>query len=145
MPRATKKQQKTATNKNGRARTRGHGRGKGGGRPEKEIDPRVVEGMAGVGATLGEIAEFLEVSHDTIERRFALILRKAKAGQKIRLRRAQMSSALGDPARGIAGNVSMQIWLGKQVLGQTEVAVQEAPQQELSQQSIMIGDTEIFF
>lgn len=132
-------------NKNGRKRTTGAGRGKGGGRPEKEVDPRVVEGMAMVGATLTEIAEFLEVSHDTIERRFALILRKSNAGKKIRLRRAQLTSALGDTARGIQPNVSMQIWLGKQWLGQTEVTVQEAPRNELEQQSIMVRGKEIFF
>jgi hypothetical protein len=118
------------------------------GRPRKKVDARVVEGMATVGATLGEIAEFLEVSHDTIERRFASIIRKSKAGQKIRLRRAQMTSALGDIERGIQPNPTMQIWLGKQILGQQERIATEAPSPESSlgeRQSMIVRGKEIFF
>lgn len=46
------------TNANGRTKVDGAGRGKGGGRPELAIGAKVVAGMASVGATNVEIAEF---------------------------------------------------------------------------------------
>jgi hypothetical protein len=59
------------SNVNGRPRATGEGRGKGGGRPQLAIDPKVVAGMAFVGATNIEIAEFVGCSADVIERHFA--------------------------------------------------------------------------
>lgn len=83
----------------------------GPGRKPIEIDDRVVMAMATVGATLGEIADFVGVSHDVIEARFAAQIRTAKAGRKLRLRQAQWAAAL-------EGNPTMLIWLGKNELGQ---------------------------
>jgi hypothetical protein len=82
-------------------------------RPLLDIDEKVVEGMASVGATDVEIADFCGCSEGTIRKRFSGILTKARASLKTRLRQAQVKSALG-------GNSTMLIWLGKQMLGQTD-------------------------
>lgn len=83
------------------------------GRPKKEIDERVVEGFANVGATNVEIADFFNVDEGTIRNRFSDILTKARANKKLKLRRMQWQLAE-------KGNLGMLIWLGKQYLGQTE-------------------------
>ena len=77
------------------------------------IDPKVVEGMALVGATNVEIADFLNVGQDVIRRRFADILTKSRAAMKTRLRQTQFRLAN-------EGNAALCIWLGKQYLGQTD-------------------------
>lgn len=102
------------------------------GRPPLDIDRETVEGMAAVGATKEDVAAFLEVSRDTIERHFAALFEKHKAGRRIKLQQAQLRTALGSPRRvvvdgkktriipAVPGNPTMQIWLGKQLLGQSE-------------------------
>lgn len=77
------------------------------------IDPKIVEGMASVGATDNEIGDFVGASDETIRRRFGAILTKSRAGMKLRLRQAQYKLAL-------AGNPALCIWLGKQMLGQAD-------------------------
>lgn len=83
------------------------------GRPSVPIDEKVVEGMASVGATNVEIADFVGVDEALIRRRCKDVLTKARAGLKTRLRQAQLKAALG-------GNPTMLIWLGKQMLGQAD-------------------------
>jgi hypothetical protein len=127
------------TNSNGRTKITGQGRGKGGGRPELLIDAKVVAGMAYVGATTLEIAEFVGCSPDVLERRFADVLRKKRSSMRLRLRRAQIRMAM-------EGNVTMLIWLGKQYLGQSDRPEAELPQPvEELRQSIVIGGEKIFF
>ncbi len=84
-------------------------------RPDRQakIDMKVVEGMAGVGATNCEIADFLAVSEALIRKRCDAILTKSRSGLKMRLRKAQINAALG-------GNPAMLIWLGKQMLEQKD-------------------------
>jgi hypothetical protein len=77
------------------------------------IDAKLVEGMASVGATDKEIANFLGCSVDTLTRRCADILTKSRADLRVRLRKAQITLAL-------EGNATMLIWLGKQVLDQSD-------------------------
>ncbi|WP_372707733.1 RNA polymerase sigma factor [Brevundimonas sp.] len=77
------------------------------------IDLKVVEGMAGVGATNVEIADFLGLNEGTIRKRCGDTLTKARASLKTRLRQAQLKAALG-------GNPALLIWLGKQMLGQSD-------------------------
>ena len=69
--------------------------------------------MALCGANNTEIAEFCSCSVDTLTNRFSDILAKSRAGLKVKLRRAQMKLAL-------SGNATMQIWLGKQILNQSD-------------------------
>ena len=82
-------------------------------RPKAKVDPVQLEKLAMMGCTNEEIAGFFEVSKDTITRRFASILNKGRQNGKIRLRRIQMQIAE-------RGNAVMAIWLGKQMLGQTD-------------------------
>lgn len=85
------------------------------GRPRKELDPKQVEKMASIGCTDKEIAVALNCSSDTLTRNFADHLEKGRENCKSSLRRMQWKSAQ-------AGNVTMQIWLGKQLLGQKDHA-----------------------
>ena len=82
-------------------------------RPKKQIDPKLVESLAAVGCTNIEIATLAGCSDDTLTRRFADILERGSASLKMSLRRKQVTIAQ-------AGNVAMLIWLGKNLLGQTD-------------------------
>lgn len=88
---------------------------------QNKIDKNTFEKLCGMWCTLIEIADFFGVSEDTVERwcqktyemRFADIYKKRSSQGNISLRRWQLKSAE-------KGNVTMQIWLGKQHLGQKE-------------------------
>lgn len=93
------------------------------GRPEIPIDKEEFEKLCGIHATLIEIAGWFDCCEDTIENwckktygvTFSDIFKKKSGRGKISLRRQQFQSAM-------KGNVSMQIWLGKQHLGQSDKA-----------------------
>jgi|TARA_R110000823_G_scaffold187859_2_gene320006 hypothetical protein len=83
-------------------------------RPKKyNIDPAKVEQLASFGCNNREIAEFYGCSRDLIEKSYSHNLTKGRALGKTRLRELQWAVAE-------KGNVVMLIWLGKQVLGQSE-------------------------
>lgn len=91
------------------------------GRPRKEIDRKQAENLARIQCTRDEIADFFDVSADTIERRcaewgfetFAAFFKTYAAEGKSSLRREQYKLAM-------KGNATMLIWLGKQYLGQRD-------------------------
>ena len=83
-------------------------------RPKKyNIDTTEVEKLAGYGCTNIEIANFFGCSSDLIEKSYSEFLTKGRADLKKRIRKAQIDSAC-------AGNPTMLIWLGKQMLNQTD-------------------------
>ncbi len=83
-------------------------------RPKKyEIDGKQVEQLASFGCTNKEIASFFGCSADLIEKSYSEFLTKGRDKGKIKLRQLQWRSAE-------KGNTSMLIWLGKQLLGQTD-------------------------
>lgn len=82
-------------------------------RPKKELDGEQIRELAGFGLTAAEIAAFLRCSQDTIERRFADVIKAGRDNLSASLKRRQVMLALD-------GNVAMLIWLGKQYLGQRE-------------------------
>ena len=82
-------------------------------RPRKDVDEKQVERAAAIGCTVAEIAVVLGVSKDTLERRFAASIEKGRERGRRSLRRMQWKTAK-------AGNPTMQIWLGKQLLGQAD-------------------------
>jgi hypothetical protein len=92
-----------------------------GGRPRKEIDWEEFDKLCEYQATLEEIAAWFDVSPDTIERAclrdkevgFAEYSDLKRGAGRASLRRAQYQSAM-------SGNTTMQIWLGKQMLGQKD-------------------------
>jgi hypothetical protein len=82
-------------------------------RPKCRISPSQVRKLAELGATHQEIAEFFGVERSTISKRFFTEIRKGRAEVKIKLRRLQMRAAE-------KGNVTMLVWLGKNLLGQSD-------------------------
>ena len=99
------------------------------GRPRHVWDEsqwRQVDGMCAIQCTAEEICGVMNVSQDTLERlvkdeygvNFAEFYQKRSSKGKMSLRRMQWKSAE-------AGNVTMQIWLGKQMLDQKEKAESE--------------------
>lgn len=85
------------------------------GRPKKTIDYEAVERLAGIMCTQEEIANYLDLSVRTLLRdeRFCHIYKKGIDDGRMSIRRQQYKSAQG-------GNVTMQIWLGKQYLNQRD-------------------------
>jgi hypothetical protein len=85
------------------------------GRPKKYVDLEMVERLASIQCTHSEIASALGISVDTLTRNphFAEIYKRGAEGGRKSLRRMQFESAN-------KGNVVMQIWLGKQYLGQSD-------------------------
>lgn len=86
-----------------------------GGRPRKIIDLKQVAKLAKICCTVEEIANILDLSKSTLDHNeeFLQVYKKNIDNGKMSLRRAQMELAL-------KGNATMQIWLGKQLLGQRE-------------------------
>lgn len=83
------------------------------GRDKKIIDPRDVEKLASIGMKNSEIAEYLDIDDSTLNYNFKQELIKGRHNLKVSLRKAQISLAL-------SGNATMLIWLGKNILGQSE-------------------------
>ena len=83
-------------------------------RPKKyDIDTEQVEKLASFGCTNIEIGSFFGCSPDLLEKSYSEFLTKGKDKGKIRLRQLQWKAAE-------AGSHTMLVWLGKQVLGQTD-------------------------
>ena len=86
---------------------------RGRGRPRIELDEKKVAKLAGIGCTIPEIAAVLNCSKRTLEANYRTIIAKGWEEMRQSVRRMQYKSAQG-------GSVAMQIWLGKQYLGQRE-------------------------
>ena len=91
----------------------------GPGRPQAEIDLAKLEALGEIQCTLDEASAVLGVGHATLERRLASdpavagAYERGKAKGRASLRRLQYQGA-------VAGNPTMLIWLGKQLLGQRD-------------------------
>jgi len=90
---------------------------RGRGRPPKPVHSDTVEAeirkFASVGCTQQEIAVLLEIPAATLMRKYGESYEKGLANLKQSLRRKQVDLANG-------GNVTMLIWLGKNLLGQKD-------------------------
>ena len=83
-------------------------------RPKKyNIDTNQVQKLASLGCTNTEMGDFFGCSPDLLEKSYSEDLTKGRAEQRIRLRQLQWKSAE-------RGNVTMQIFLGKNMLGQQD-------------------------
>lgn len=80
---------------------------------KRVIDPAQVELIARSHASFKELAEYFGVKEQTFRDNFREIVTKARSNTKVRLRQAQIAVAL-------KGNATMLIWLGKQMLGQSD-------------------------
>ena len=83
-------------------------------RPKKyNIDKKQVQNLARLGCTNIEIADFFGCDESLIRHSYSEFLIKGRSEQKLRLRQLQWNSAE-------RGNIVMQIFLGKNLLGQTD-------------------------
>ena len=95
-----------------------------GGRPRLTFDLRLVEDLGKIQSTHSELAAVLGCHIETVRDRlrhdpeFSAAYEKGLENGKSSLRRIQWKSALG-------GNTTMQIWLGKQYLGQQDKRMTE--------------------
>jgi hypothetical protein len=85
----------------------------GRGNRKRIVNPDDVYKLAALGCNNKEIATWFDINKDTLQYTFGDIIEKAREDLKMRLRQAQLKLALG-------GNAVMLIWLGKQILGQTD-------------------------
>lgn len=82
-------------------------------RPRKEINPDQVESLAAINCTVEEIASVLGCDKRTLERRFAATIKKGREQGRSSLRRMMWEKAK-------SGNVTMMIWLSKNLLGYSD-------------------------
>ena len=89
------------------------------GRPKKyDIDTEQLFKLAKYNLTNIEIADIYGCDEALLRKNYSEFLTKGRDKGKIRLRKAQWEAALGDDKR--PPNHTMLIWLGKQILGQTD-------------------------
>ena len=89
------------------------------GAPKKEIDVKVLRNLLEIQCTIKECAHVLGVSTDTLQRNYKDVIAQGKTQGKVALRRAQWRNAIEK------NNVTMQIWLGKNVLSQSDTPLDE--------------------
>lgn len=83
-------------------------------RPKKyEISGEVVRKLAQLGSTNVEIADYFGCDESLLRKSYSEFLRLGRAEQKLRLRELQWKSAE-------KGSVPMQVWLGRNMLDQSE-------------------------
>lgn len=107
------------------------------GRPRVVVDERTLAGLAAIQCTYLEMAAVLGVDEGTLRNHYRDLIEKEREGGKMSIRRAQYTTAL-------KGNVTMQIWLGKQYLGQRDkqdLDVAVGPKQ----QTVVIGGRTLTF
>lgn len=98
-----------------------------------KIDYDEVKRLCSIGCTQAEVASFLEISHDVLEQDIVAVhgvkwkefFKEHSNKFKVSLRRLQFRSAEGDYDEDgnkyrIFPSIPMQIWLGKQFLGQKD-------------------------
>lgn len=105
-----------------------------GGRPKVVINSEQVEQLAAINCSVEEIAAVMGCHKRTLERRFAAVIKNGRDKGRMSLKRAQYTLAL-------KGNATMQIWLGKQLLGQRDQRDQPPgdPQDSARQIREMVG------
>lgn len=78
-----------------------------------ELSPEIVTALASAGLTQVEVAAACKCSQDTIQRHYLEAYNIGKANLCAGLRKKQTELAL-------KGNITMLIWLGKNLLGQSD-------------------------
>lgn len=98
-------------------------------RPKKVISEDQVKSLAGINCSYEEMAAVLRCSEDTLQRRYAAVIKEGRSTGRMSLKRKQWEMAMG-------GNITMLIWLGKQLLGQTDKREYEVQAQTKSEVEI---------
>jgi len=83
------------------------------GKTYKKPDKELIKKLAYIMCTYEEIGHIIGMSGEGVKKRYKKIVEEGQAEGKKSLRRAQWEKAL-------AGDTKMQIWLGRQYLGQKE-------------------------
>ena len=86
----------------------------GRGKNKRIVTPDDVYKLAAIGSTDREIARWFDVNEDTLRYNFKESLSKGREDLSQSLRHAQLKLAL-------SGNATMLIWLGKNILGQSDM------------------------
>ena len=108
------------------------------GRPLAKVNPETVRALARIQCTYPEMAAVLGCAERTLHRRFGTIIKNGVEEGKASVRRMQYKAAE-------AGNTTMLIWLGKQLLGQADESrvrfgdVAKLTDQELAAQRKALG------
>ena len=85
----------------------------GRGANQRVIDPDEVYKLASYGCTMEEMSDFFQIDRETLKYNFWNYIKQGQASTRVRLRKSQLDVAY-------SGNPTMLIWLGKQMLGQTD-------------------------
>lgn len=85
----------------------------GQGERKRLIIPEHVWKLASIGCTDREIAQWYDCAEPTLKENFGVYMTRARSEMRQRLRRAQFQHAIN-------GNATLLIWLGKQLLGQSD-------------------------
>jgi hypothetical protein len=85
----------------------------GRGANKKVVPPDEVYKLASLGCSIEEMSDWFGVNRETLKYNFTEYIDRGRAEIKQKLRNAQMAAALN-------GNVTMLIWLGKNMLGQSD-------------------------
>jgi hypothetical protein len=86
------------------------------GRPEAEIDDatrKLIYDLAAIGCPVREISHVTKIPVSTLNRRWLSIVEDGRMNRNVSLRKKQFNKAM-------AGDNTMLIWTGKQLLGQTD-------------------------
>jgi DNA-binding CsgD family transcriptional regulator len=86
------------------------------GRKKVIVPPDEVEHLASLGCTDKEIADYFDVSESTMRYNFSVYLTKGRHQLRTTLRQAQLRHAIN-------GNAALLIWLGKNILGQSDTGL----------------------
>ena len=85
----------------------------GRGANKKVVPPDEVYKLAAFGCSIEEMADWFGINRETLKYNFMEYINKGRADVKQRIRNAQIRLAL-------SGNAVMLIWLGKNMLGQSD-------------------------
>lgn len=88
-------------------------------RPRKPVDKDAIEKLAAINCSVAEIASVVGVDRRTIQRRYAALIEKGRDTGKTSLKRKMWKIAMDNE------NVTMCIWLSKQMLGYTDKVEQK--------------------
>jgi hypothetical protein len=85
----------------------------GRGANRKVVPPDEVWKLAALGCTMEEMSDWFQINRETLKYNFSDYIAKGRAELKRRLRAAQIKTAMD-------GNATLLIWLGKNILGQSD-------------------------
>jgi hypothetical protein len=89
------------------------------------VPPDEVYKLAVLGCTNRDIAEWFDITEDTLNYNFAIFIRKAKTDLKQRLRKAMLNNAIQN------NNAAVQIFLAKNILGMSDTPINSEDQAPL--------------